>query len=376
MHPKLCSEEYQYYKAHLSLESFGLEGQLKLKQAKVLIVGVGGLGSPCSLYLASAGIGHLGLIDFDLVERSNLQRQIIHSNIEVGYPKIISAKKRISEMNPYIDLKVYDEKLSLDNIEKIFSEYDFIVDGSDNFETKYLIGDACYFLKKTLVTASVSQFEGQITAFVPGEDKPCYRCLFPHPPEVKMKNCSEQGAYSIAPALLGTLQANEILKSILNIGNGLDSKLILVNPLTNLFKTIDLTKDPECPLCGLRPSITKISKIKAQQQSCHILDRIGPEELNTWKESGKEFLLLDVREPFELEIAHIGGLNIPLRDLDKKITDIGEYKEKEIVVHCHHGARSETACKILLDHQFLKVKNLSGGIDKWSQDIDSSIQRY
>ncbi len=376
MHSKLCSEEYQYYKAHLSLDSFGLQGQLKLKEARVLVVGVGGLGSPCSLYLSSAGIGHLGLIDFDVVERSNLQRQIIHSNIEVGYPKVISAKKRITEMNPHIDLKIYDEKLSIDNIERIFSEYDFIVDGSDNFETKYLLGDACYFLKKVLVTASVSQFEGQITTFYPEEDRPCYRCLFPHPPDIKMKNCAEQGAYSITPALLGTLQANEILKSILNIGKTLDSKLVLLNPLTQFYKVIDLIKDPDCPLCGPKPTITKLSKVRVEEQMCHYLDRIEPEELQIWKTSEKEFLLLDVREPFELEIAHIGGVNIPLQELDKKLPDINSYKNKDIVVYCHHGARSETACKILMDHQFLKVKNLSGGIDKWSQDIDSQIRRY
>lgn len=371
----LNAEEYEYYKAHLSLEELGTEGQLKLKNAKVLIVGLGGLGSPCALYLAAAGVGSLGLVDFDIVERSNLQRQIIHSNIEVGYPKVISAKKRLTEMNPHIDLKIYDKRITEENVLKIIEDYDYIVDGSDNFETKYLLGDACYFSKKILVTASVSQFDGQITVFAPG-DFPCYRCLYPNPPHVQMKNCAQQGAYSIAPAILGTMQANEILKSILKIGEPLTSKVMLYNSLNNSLKSIKLNKDSNCPMCGKKPSITKVQKISSPEEICHTIDSIKVMELKNWQEKGKEFILLDVRDPFEVELANIGGVNIPLKDLDKSLDKIADFKNKDVVVHCHHGIRSMDACRILKDNKFEKVKNLYGGIDQWSINVDPGTPRY
>ncbi len=376
MEQKFGPEEYDFYKAHLKLEGLGVAGQCKLKEAKVLLIGLGGLGSPCALYLASAGVGTLGLMDHDVVERSNLQRQILHSNLEVGFTKVISAKKRLTELNPNINLEIIERRLDIGNVKEILDEYDIIVDGSDNFETKYLLGDACFLLKKILITASVSQFEGQITMFSPSENSPCYRCLYPEPPVIKMQNCADAGAFSITPALLGTMQANEVLKAILGIGDTLESKVLLINPLYNTFKTFKLPKDSECPLCGNHPIIEEVKKIETREQVCRSIDSIEPTELSNWKDTGREYVLVDVREPFEVEIADLGGVHVPLNDLEQKIKELEQYKDKDVVVHCHYGVRSLDACRVFLENDFKKVKNLQGGIDKWSQEVDSNIQRY
>jgi sulfur-carrier protein adenylyltransferase/sulfurtransferase len=371
-------EELQLYKGNISLKEIGRLGQEKLKNSKVLIVGLGGLGSPVSLYLAAAGIGTLGLADFDQVETSNLGRQIVHSHLEVGFPKLVSAKKRLSELNPFIKFKLFKEKISASNIEEIIKDFDVIVDCSDNFGTRFLLGDVGHLNKKVIIHGSVSKFSGQVSVFNSQEDGPCYRCLYPEIPSGEIKNCSQEGVVGVVPGLVGTFQANEVIKHIVGIGKTLVGKVLLVDTLGMDFKTLELKKDEDCPLCGNNPSIFNIKDQKYFSDAicANDLPQISVQDFSSKLKGNENFLLLDVREPSEYELANLGGMNIPLGELLNERTKLDSFKEKEIIVHCHHGARSREACKVLKDWGFSHFKNLSGGIDKWSLEVDSRIARY
>lgn len=371
-------EEKQFYKGNLSLKEIGLEGQKKLKNSKVLIVGLGGLGSPVSLYLAAAGVGTLGLADFDEVEISNLGRQIVHSKLEVGFPKLISAKKRLSELNPFIEYNLHKEKISKENVEEIIRPYDIIVDCCDNFGTRFLLGDVGVLFNKVIIHGSVSKFSGQLSVFNSKKNGPCYRCLYPEIPNGEIKNCSDEGVVGVVPGIVGTLQANEVIKEITGIGTSLIGKVLLIDSLGMDFKTLSLKKDKDCPLCSEDPTIKNIKEQKyfASSVCLNDLAEMSVQEFDSKIKEKENVFLLDVREPFEFEYANLGGMNIPLGELSNNLNKLNPYKEKEIVVLCHHGVRSLQACKILKDGDFLNLKNLSGGIDKWSLEIDPSVARY
>ncbi len=355
-----------------------MEGQLKLKNAKVLLVGTGGLGAPLGLYLAAAGVGRIGLVDFDVVDFTNLQRQVIHGTKDVGRKKLDSAGDRMADINPFVQIDKYEVALTSDNALEILAPYDIVIDGTDNFPTRYLVNDACVILKKPNVYGSIFRFEGQSTIFsYPGG--PCYRCLYPEPPPPGLvPSCAEGGVLGILPGTIGLIQATEAVKLILGIGEPLVGRLLLYDALAMRFRELRLRRNPDCPVCGDHPTITKLIDY---QEFCGIPDapavvtEIAPLEVKAKLDRGEKFQLIDVREPHEWQIGHIDGAKlIPLGELPKRVNELDS--SVEIVAHCKSGARSAKACDFLRQAGFKKVSNMTGGILAWSDKVDPSVPKY
>ena len=378
----LTQQQILRYSRHLIMPEVGIEGQQKLLAAKVLLIGSGGLGSPASLYLAAAGVGTIGLVDFDNVDFTNLHRQIVHDTANVGKPKIESAKARLLAINPDVKIETYNARLTKANVMEIFQPYDLIIDGTDNFPTRYLVNDACVFLKKPNVYGSIFRFEGQATLFVPGKG-PCYRCLYPEPPPPGMvPSCAEGGVLGILPGVIGVIQATEAVKWFLGVGEPLMGRLLLYNALTMKFREMKLKRDPQCPVCSAKPTITELIDY---EQFCGIRGEEGaPAEASRWDmDAGevqqllgkKRIVLLDVREPTEYAIGHLPHSHlIPLGLLPARVSELDT--ADEIVAYCHHGTRSLQAVRLLDRFGFKKLHNLRGGIDAWSTDVDPAVPRY
>src|SRR5207253_2666249 len=377
----LTNDEYKRYSRHLIMPEVGLDGQLKLKAAKVLCIGAGGLGSPVAMYLAAAGVGTLGIVDFDTVDFSNLQRQILHGTPDVGRPKLASAKDRLNALNPNVNIETYETALTSENALKLFEPYDVIVDGTDNFPTRYLVNDACVLLGKPNAYGSIFRFEGQASVFAMKEG-PCYRCLYPEPPPPGLvPSCAEGGVLGILPGLVGVIQATEAIKLILGQGDSLIGRLLLVDALGMKFRELKLRKNPDCPVCGKHPSITKLIDynefcgIRGEEKPMEVgVPEIQVEELKSRLDSGEDVLVLDVREPHEYQICNISGYLIPLGDLPKRVHELDS--SREIVAHCRSGARSAKAVDFLRQAGFKKVHNLAGGILAWADRVDPKMPKY
>src|SRR5579862_7850604 len=378
----LSKEEVLRYSRHLIMPEVGMEGQLKLKKAKVLCIGTGGLGAPLGLYLAAAGVGRIGLVDFDVVDFTNLQRQVLFGTTDVGRPKIAAAADHLRNLNPDIQIDRFETRLTSENALDILKDYDFVVDGTDNFPTRYLVNDACVLLGKTNVYGSIFRFEGQITIFgAPGG--PCYRCLYPEPPPPGLvPSCAEGGVLGVLPGIVGTIQAAETLKLIIGKGEPLIGRLLLFDALGMKFRELKLRKNPECPVCGEHPTVTKLIDY---QEFCGIrgeeaeaaastVPEITPRELKARLDRGDNLFILDVREPHEYQICNIGGYLIPLGDLSKRVSELDS--SREIVAHCRSGKRSAEASEFLRQAGFRKVLNLKGGILAWSDEVDPSVPKY
>jgi molybdopterin/thiamine biosynthesis adenylyltransferase/rhodanese-related sulfurtransferase len=390
--PELTHEEIARYSRHLILPEVGMEGQQRLKAAKVLCVGTGGLGAPLLLYLAAAGVGTLGLVDFDTVDASNLHRQVIHSTPDIGRPKLDSAADKLNALNPEVRVVKHNTMLTSANAMEILADYDIVADGTDNFQTRYLVNDASVLSGKPNVYASIFRFEGQASVFG-APDGPCYRCLYPEPPPPGLvPSCAEGGVLGILPGLLGVIQATEVVKLILNVkdkgtGEPLIGRLLLVDALGMRFRELKLRKNPDCPVCGTHPTVTKLidydqfcgitPPAKETTQVANVqngVPQIGPEELKRRQTAGEDVFVLDVREPHEYQIANIGGHLIPLNDLPKRIGELD--REKNIVVQCKSGGRSQRGAEFLQQQGFAHVENLAGGITAWSEKVDPSIPKY
>jgi adenylyltransferase/sulfurtransferase len=380
----LTPEEMARYSRHLILPEVGEEGQLKLKAARVLCIGAGGLGAPLTMYLAAAGVGTLGIVDFDVVEASNLHRQVIHGTSDIGRPKIDSAEDSLKAINPNVKIVKFPTRLSSENALKIFKDFDIVADGTDNFPTRYLVNDACVLAGKPNVYASIFRFEGQASVFAT-EDGPCYRCLYPEPPPPGLvPSCAEGGVLGILPGLLGIIQATEVIKLILGQGEPLIGRLLLVDTLAMRFRELKLHKNPECPVCGTHPTITKLidyeqfcglpSASAAPAAVVNGIPQMEPEELKRRMDAGDDLFVLDVREPYEFAIAQIGGHLIPLNDLPQRVRELDP--KREIVVHCKVGGRSQKAAEFLAQNGFKNVHNVAGGIDAWSKRVDPKVPKY
>ena len=377
----LSKDEILRYSRHLIMPEVGMEGQLKLKDASVLLVGTGGLGAPLALYLAAAGIGRIGLVDFDVVDYTNLQRQVIHGTKDVGRRKIDSAIESMRDINPFVRLDRYETALSSENALEILKDYDYIVDGTDNFPTRYLVNDACVLLKKPNVYGSVFRFEGQATIFAyPGG--PCYRCLYPEPPPPGLvPSCAEGGVLGILPGIIGLVQATETVKLILGIGQPLVGRLMLYDALAMKFRELKLRRDPDCPACGDHPTITKLIDyqqfcgIPQHQEPAPVTGEIDAVELKAKLDRGDNFTLIDVREPHEFQICRIPGSTlIPLGDLPKRLNELD--LSAEYVMHCKMGGRSAKAVELMKQSGFRNVINMTGGITAWSDKVDPAVPKY
>jgi sulfur-carrier protein adenylyltransferase/sulfurtransferase len=378
----LSKEEVLRYSRHLIMPEVGMDGQLKLKQAKVLCIGTGGLGAPLGLYVAAAGVGRIGLVDFDVVDMTNLQRQIMFGSADVGHPKTAAAAARLRDLNPDIQIDTYETRLTSENALELFKDYDIIVDGTDNFPTRYLVNDACILLGKQNVYGSIFRFEGQITVFgAPGG--PCYRCLYPEPPPPGLvPSCAEGGVLGVLPGIVGAIQAAETLKLILGKGDSLAGRLLLFDALGMHFRELKLRKNPDCPVCGANPTVKELIDYV---QFCGIrgeeapapetsVPEITPRELKARLDRGEDIYVLDVREPHEYQICNIGGHLIPLGDLSRRVNELDS--SQEIVAHCRSGKRSAEAVEFLRKAGFRKLWNLKGGILAWSDEVDPSVHKY
>jgi adenylyltransferase/sulfurtransferase len=379
--PELTPAEFRHYSRHLIMPEVGTLGQRKLKAAKVLTIGAGGLGSPLGLYLAAAGVGTLGLVDFDVVDESNLHRQVLFGRTSVGRPKIAAAADRLRDLNPHISIVPHETRLDSSNALELFKDYDVIVDGTDNFPTRYLVNDACVLLGKPNVYGSIFRFEGQVSIFW-GAHGPCYRCLFPEPPPPGLvPSCAEGGVLGVLPGIIGSLQANEVIKLIVGAGDPMIGRLLLFDALKMRFRELKLHKDPKCPVCSEHPTQTELIDY---QQFCGIgpeddtVDEafeISVEELKRRVDEGRPLTILDVRNPQEYDIARIpGSVLIPLHELQDRLGELDP--AATIVAHCHHGSRSARAVNLLRQMGFSRAVNLAGGIDAWSTDVDPSVTRY
>jgi sulfur-carrier protein adenylyltransferase/sulfurtransferase len=378
---ELSKDEILRYSRHLIIPEVGMEGQLKLKQAKVLLVGTGGLGAPLGLYLAAAGVGRIGLVDFDVVDFTNLQRQVIHGTSDVGRKKLDSAAESMLEINPHIRIDKHEVALASDNALEILKDYDIVIDGTDNFPTRYLVNDACVLLGKPNVYGSIFRFEGQATVFAYGEEGPCYRCLYPEPPPPGLvPSCAEGGVLGILPGTIGLIQATEAVKLILGIGEPLVGRLLLYDALSMRFRELKLRKNPECPLCGTNRTITRLIDY---QQFCGVPRQpapaaegdIDPVEVKNKIDRGDDFTLVDVREPHEYRICHIPKARlIPLGELPRRTAELDP--SAEIVVHCKSGMRSAKAVDFLKKSGFARARNMKGGILAWSDQVDSRVPKY
>jgi adenylyltransferase/sulfurtransferase len=382
--PELTTDDLSRYSRHLILPEVGMEGQRRLKAARVLCVGTGGLGSPLALYLTAAGIGTLGLVDFDVVDSSNLQRQIIHSTKDIGRKKIDSAEEKLSALNPAITIVKHETMLTSANALDILKEYDIVADGTDNFPTRYLVNDACVLLGKPNVYGSIFRFEGQASVFAT-EAGPCYRCLYPEPPPPGLvPSCAEGGVLGILPGLVGVIQATEVIKLILGKGESLVGRLLLVDALNMRFRELKLRKNPECPVCGDHPTVTAlidyehfcgiVPETPQEKNVKNGIPQLTVKELKARRDAGDDIFLLDVREPYEVQIAQIGGTVIPQNDVPQRLAEIP--RDREIVVHCRSGARSQRIAEFLKQSGYQNVVNLAGGILAWSDEIDPSVQKY
>ena len=380
----LSNQEVERYSRHLIMPEVGMDGQLKLKAASVLCIGAGGLGSPVAMYLAAAGVGRLGLVDFDVVDYSNLQRQVIHGTPDVGRSKLESARDTLVAINPEVAIDLHETALSSSNAFDVLGDYDIVVDGTDNFPTRYLVNDACVLLRKPNVFGSIFRFEGQASVFATKQG-PCYRCLYPEPPPPGLvPSCAEGGVLGILPGVVGTIQATETVKLIIGVGEPLINRFMIYDALRMKFRELKLRRDPECPVCGDRPTVTQLIDY---EQFCGIAptspasddstsgDDVTVEELKFFIDNNDGVFLLDVREPQEHQICSIpGSVLIPLGELPNRISDLGGHED--VVVHCKSGVRSAKAVKILSDAGFKKVRNLSGGILRWIDVVDPSLPKY
>ncbi len=381
----LSDNELERYSRHLVIPEVGKAGQLKLKNAKVLMLGAGGLGSPISIYLAAAGVGTIGIMDFDVLSYSNLQRQILYSTNDVGHLKTELAKARLLEVNPSIDIKLHNEKLTRDNAFEIFGQYDIIADGTDNFAARYLVNDACVLLGKPFVYGSILRFDGQVTFFDPGTG-PCYRCLYPEPPLAgDVPNCADGGVLGVLPGIIGAMQANEVIKYIIGKGELLTGRLLLLDALTMHVKEVKFSKDPACPICGKKPQITELIDYEEFCNNINLKENmtehheweITVEEYKKRIDAGEEIFLLDVREPHESKIASIGGVLIPMSELPERMNELPQDKNTEIVVYCRTGNRSHHVTLYLKENAGYKnAKNLLGGIYAWHDSIDPEVRKY
>lgn len=382
--PELTQDEMARYARHLTLPEVGVEGQQKLKAARVLCVGAGGLGSPLLLYLAAAGIGTLGLVDFDVVDASNLQRQILHSTADLGRKKLDSAAEKLVALNPAVRVVKHETRLTSANALEIFKDYDIIADGTDNFPTRYLVNDACVLSGKPNVYGSIFRFEGQASVFAT-EEGPCYRCLYPEPPPPGLvPSCAEGGVLGILPGLVGVIQATEVIKLILGKGTSLVGRLLLVDSLEMRFRELKLRKNPECPVCGANRTVTKLidyqqfcgigPETKAAAEEKNGIPQISVRELKRRKDAGEEFFHLDVREPFEYQIAEIGGVLIPQNEVLGRLGEIP--RDREVVVQCKSGGRSQKIAELLKAQGYERVVNVAGGILAWSDEIDATVRKY
>ena len=380
--PTLNNDEVLRYSRHLIMPEVGMEGQQKLKAARVLCIGTGGLGSPLALYLGAAGVGTLGLVDFDVVDFTNLQRQVIHFTSDVGKPKLESARQKLAEINPFVNVKLFPTKLTSANALQIFAGFDIIVDGTDNFPTRFLVNDACVLTGKPNVYGSIFRFEGQASVFG-AKDGPCYRCLYPEPPPPGLvPSCAEGGVLGILPGLVGLIQATETIKLILGSGNPLVGRLLLVDALGMKFRELKLRKNPDCVVCGTHPTITKLIDyeefcgIRGQETPVNQsgVPEISVEELKRRLDAKEDIYILDVREPHEYQICNLNGHLIPLNDLPKRVSELDP--SKEMVVHCRSGARSARAVGFLRQAGFAKASNLAGGILAWADRVDPKIPKY
>jgi adenylyltransferase/sulfurtransferase len=375
--PDLGTEELRRYGRHIVLPDVGREGQRRLKAGRVLLVGAGGLGSPAALYLAAAGVGTLGLIDFDVVDLSNLQRQVLHGTSDVGRSKLDSARDRIQDLNPNVAVDTYEMRLTSANALDILGDYDVIVDGTDNFPTRYLTNDACVLLGKPNVYGSIFRFEGQASVFAT-DTGPCYRCLYPEPPPPGLvPSCAEGGVLGVLPGIVGTIQATEALKLLLGVGDPLVGRLLLIDALATRFRTVRLERDPACPACGTG----EIQELIDYDQFCGtaaataVAMEMTPQELSQRLANHDAVDVIDVREPHEWQIARLPGARlIPLGALSQALASID--RDRDIVVHCHHGIRSAHAAAMLRSAGFTRVWNLTGGIDRWSDDVDPRVPKY
>jgi adenylyltransferase/sulfurtransferase len=378
----LTKEEIERYSRHLILPEVGVEGQLKLKNARVLLVGTGGLGAPLALYLSAAGVGTLGLVDFDVVERSNLQRQVIHGTGDIGRKKIESAAASIAAINPNVRVERHELALSSENALDIIKNYEIVADGTDNFPTRYLVNDACVLLGKPNVYGSIFRFEGQASVFA-AADAPCYRCLYPEPPPPGLvPSCAEGGVLGILPGVVGLIQATEVVKLILGLGESLQGRLLLYDALAMRFRELKLRKDPDCPICGTHRTITKLIDYnqfcgvpQASATPATIAGEIDPVAVKARLDSGEDLQLIDVREPQEYQICHIPQARlIPLGELPKRLHELD--RSRPIVVHCKTGGRSAKAADLLRQNGFTGVLNMTGGILAWSDKVDPAVPKY
>jgi molybdopterin/thiamine biosynthesis adenylyltransferase/rhodanese-related sulfurtransferase len=378
----LTNEEILRYSRHLIMPEVGMEGQLKLKGAKVLLIGTGGLGAPLGLYLTAAGVGKIGLVDFDVVDFTNLQRQVTFGTTDVGKPKTEAAKARLTNLNPDVEIVTYEVKLTSENALEIFKGYDVIVDGTDNFPTRYLVNDACVLLGKPNVYGSIFRFEGQVTVFgMP--DGPCYRCLYPEPPPPGLvPSCAEGGVLGVLPGIIGSLQAMETIKLLMNTGESLTGRLLLFDALALKFRELKLRKNPDCPMCGTHRTIHQLIDYyefcgvrgeEAPEEDLHVPE-ITPTELKVRLDRGDDLFILDVREPHEFQICNLNGHLIPLGELPRRVHELDS--SNEIVAHCRSGKRSAEAVDFLRKAGFRKVHSLHGGILAWSTEVDPTVPRY
>ena len=384
--PALDADEVRRYSRHLILPEVGMEGQKKLKAARVLCIGAGGLGSPVAMYLAAAGVGTIGIVDFDVVDFSNLQRQILHGTPDVGRPKLDSAADRLQALNPHVKVVKYETALTSQNALQLFKGYDVIVDGTDNFPTRYLVNDACVLLGIPNAYGSIFRFEGQASVFG-AKEGPCYRCLYPEPPPPGLvPSCAEGGVLGVLPGIVGCIQANETIKLILGIGEPLIGRFLVFDSLRMKFRELKLRKDPDCPVCGTHPTVTELidyeqfcgvapAQVAAAEPAGGTATEITVKELKARKDRGEDVFVLDVREPHEYEINRIPGSTlIPLGDLGERFVELDA--NREIVTQCKSGMRSARAAAFLREHGFKNVKNLKGGILAWVDQIDPSQPKY
>jgi sulfur-carrier protein adenylyltransferase/sulfurtransferase len=383
---KLSQEQVLRYSRHLIMPEVGVEGQEKLVDAKVLLIGAGGLGTPNALYLAAAGVGKLGLVDFDVVDHTNLHRQVIHGTGDVGKLKVESAKETINDINPNVEVVTYNTPFRRDRALEIIKDYDIVVDGTDNFQTRYLTNDACVFLKKPNVYASIFRFDGQATVFKPGDpNSPCYRCLYPEPPPPgEVPSCAEGGVLGILPGLVGLIQATEAIKLIIGKGDSLVGRLLLFNALEMTFDTVRIRRNPKCPVCGDNPTIKElidydqfcgVGRGNEESAGAQGVPEITVKELSERLQRKDKFVLVDVREPHEYQIAKIPGSRlIPLGEVAQRANELDT--ADDIVVHCKSGMRSAKAIKTLQQLGFKKLRNVKGGILAWSDEVDPSVPKY
>jgi molybdopterin/thiamine biosynthesis adenylyltransferase/rhodanese-related sulfurtransferase len=375
---ELTADEIARYSRHLLMPEVTIAGQRRLKAGRVLCIGAGGLGSPATLYLAAAGVGTIGLIDSDVVDLSNLQRQLLHGTKDIGRSKLESARDRLGDVNPHVEVILHEGRFTSANAMTIAHDYDIVLDGSDNFPTRYLSNDVCVWLGKPNIYGSIFRFDGQSTVFAPHLGGPCYRCLFPEPPTPgSVPNCAEAGVLGALPGIIGTLQALEAIKLIIGLGEPLIGRLLHFDALKMKFREFNLRRDPACPVCGKNPSITEpidYEQFCGSARASTEVPSITVQELKRKMDAREKFLLLDVREPFEYEIARIDGAKlIPLGEISERAREI---ENGEIIVHCHSGMRSAQAVELLQGAGLTNVYNLEGGIDAWSEEIDPSVPKY